>query len=466
LIVAYPALFGGDSVVRLANADRVLLSYQLPGLQLVIHTLWSVWPSQWGPRIFVVLMSGLAAAGFFRLCLRVLPQSAALLAALLFALNPFLSAYSIVPYQEMLMLAGLAWAFAWAAEGRAAPAAGALALACMARYEAWLACPAVLWVSWSFASKDLKRLPPLTLAYAAGPLAWMAYNGGLTPSGSFAVEGAVAFERLWRWVYLGWITFQHAWFALPAAALGLIAFLRERRWREPLWQALLLLAAAFAIAILLSAHGERGRPERFVTAREAHLPIAGVCLLAALGAAKLRRARTEVALAMLALSLVSAQRFVAAETAAPHIALSRQAARQLGSRLQPGQSAVVLAKPVPAGMLESYLAIAERQDGPRGRASALQTLLDLHTEPPDYQRILVQTPFSRERLRSLAALPADLVPNQLEPSAITPDWALVWSDFEPSSPAESRLASRLQGKPPDVRLEAGNVTLSLYRLTD
>ena len=37
LIHWHPAVFGGDTVLRLANRDKVLLSYQLPALQAAIH---------------------------------------------------------------------------------------------------------------------------------------------------------------------------------------------------------------------------------------------------------------------------------------------------------------------------------------------------------------------------------------------------------------------------------------------
>lgn len=458
LIAAYPALFGGDSVVRLANADRVLLSYQLPALQAAIHVLWGLWPSQWGPRALLVVVSGVAAAGFFRFASRLMPKAAALTAALLFALNPFLTAYSIAPYQEMLMLAGLAWAFAWAIEGREPAAAAALALACLTRYEAWLACPAVLWLSWRLGPRSPMRLIRLAALYGAAPLAWMLWNRGLTPAGSFALESQVSFERLWRWAYLGWITLQHAWFILPVAALGVWRFVRRRRWTEASWQSLLLFAGLFAVAILLSAHGERDQPDRYVTAREAHLPIAFVCLLAGLGVSTLRRGRLEITIAAVVLSLLSAQRFVASETAAPHVALAYRAAKLLNERMAPGETAVVLAKPVPADMLERFLDIAERQGGSRGRAEAQLTLLELHIEPPDYQRILVQTRFGRGRVLSLA-------PGRPEPAAPDPDWALLWWDFEPSSEQERAIRAGLE---PDrlvaTLLSPNGGSLLAYRL--
>ena len=464
LMAAYPALFGGDSVVRLANADRVLLSYQLPALQAVIHVLWSLWPSPWLPRLVLVAVSGVAAAGVYRLSRQLMPETAAFAAALFFALNPFLTAYSIVPYQEMLMLAGLGWAFAWACERRPGLAALALAFACLTRYEAWLACPALLWLSWSLGSRTPVHAIRLAASYVAAPLAWMLWQGGLTPAGSFAVEADLSFERLWRWVYLGWIVLKHAWFLLPAAVLGGWALLRNR-WREPVWRALSLFAALFAVAILLSAHGERDRPERYVTAREAHLPIAFVCLLAGVGLAKLRRRRTEIAVAALILSLVSAVRFVASETSAPHIALSHKAAKLLDERLAAGETAVILAKPVPADLLERFLDTAERQGGAAARAQAQRTLLELRTEPPDYQRILVQSRFSRTQLRSLASLPEQLVPDQPPPALAEPDWVLLWQDFEPSNSAERALADELAPASLVEELRSpSDDSLSFYRL--
>jgi hypothetical protein len=457
LMAGYPALFGGDSVVRLANADKVFLSYQLPALQAVIHMLWVIAPGQWPPRLFVALMGAVAVAGFFGFARTLMPQTPALVAALLFGLNPFLTAYSIVPYQEMLMLAGLSWAFAWAAAGRHAPAAGALALACWTRYEAWPACPAVFWMVWSNGPRNTRRALAWGALCAAPPLAWMALQGGIAPMGSFAVEHNFSLERLWRWIYVGWITMKHSWFALPAAALGLWALARERRWREPSWQAILGFGTLLAGAILFSAHGERDRPERYVTAREAHLPISFVCLAAGYGLVKLGRARVQVGLAMLALTVVSAQRFVKAETSAPHVALAYRAARFLEETLEPGQTAAVLAKPIPADMLDRFLETAG------DREAALRTLLSLHTGPPDYQRILVQTSLGRERLISFSRLP---LAEAAEAPKTRPDWVLRWSDFGPTSDHEEALAEAVSVLAPAEVLRQDGIQLSLYRLPD
>ena len=461
LMAAHPALFGGDSVVRLANADRIALSYQLPALQACIHAIAAFWPGQWGARLFVVVVGGVAAAGLFRFARTLMQERAALAAAVFFAVNPFLAAYSIVPYQEMLMLAGLSWAFAWAMEGREGPAAAALALACLTRYEAWLACPALLWLSWRLGNRSGPGLFALAALYGAAPLGWMLWNGGLTPAGSFAVESALTPERLWRWAYLSWIVIRHGWFLAPLAALGAWSLARERRLRRPEWQAVIAFGALFAVGILLSAHGEREQPERFVTAREAHLPLAFVCLLAGQGLSMLRRGELAAAVAVAMVSVLAAQRFVASETAAPRVALALQGARLLGAHVGGDETVAVLAKPVPADALERFLRIAERQGGAEGRARAIETLRNMHAEPPDYQRILVQTRLGREQLRSLAELPVPGAEEAHEP--FEPDWVLAWSDFEPSSEAERALGASLDERRVAAETSAGELTLRLYR---
>src|SRR5690606_18415457 len=151
------------------------------------------------------------------------------------------------------------------------------------------------------------------------------------------------------------------------------ALAQDRRWRHPSWQAILGCGALLAAAVLLSAHGERDQPERYVTAREAHLPIAFVCLAAGYGLVKLRRSRVQVTLAMLVLALISALRFVAAETSDPHVALAHQAARLLDHSLEPNQTAAVLAKPIPAEMVDRFL----ERVGPGDRDEALRMLLTL-----------------------------------------------------------------------------------------
>lgn len=452
LIWAYPEMFGGDSVVRLANSDKVVLSYQLPALQAVI---WLCAKVTWNPllvRVAVALMAAWTSVGVYRLAVRLMPAAAALGAGLWFAAHPFVATYSIVPYQEILMLGALAWAFELRWSDRRYAASAALALACLTRYEAWLACPIFIAAAWR--THGHRTGLWAVLLYGWAPAIWMVWHQGVTPAGGFAVESAMSWERLHRWLYLAWITLKTTPPVVAAvAAWGTVEAWRRRR--DVRLQELAAFLALFGVAILLSAHGERADPDRWVTAREAHIPIAAVMLLGGLGLAVAGRWRWPLALAGLALGVWMAQRSVAQETSDPHVALSYQASRWIDAHVAPGETVVILAKPVPRAMLERFLHSAADQ------AAAREMLLSLNAAPPDRQRILVQSRLGPDRLLSLSSFPEDLVPNQPEPSTIEPDWILRWSDFAATNRAEAALADRLG--PPAVELRSGAVSLVIAR---
>jgi len=483
LIFAYPPIFGGDSVMRLANADRVLLAYQLPMLQGAIHLIQDPTAVRW----FMIFVGAVASAGFYRLASGIAGERGGLWAALLFATNPFMTAFSIVPYQEILMMAGLAFAFAFFFEGRLGRCSLTLGLACLTRYEAWIACP-VLFAAWMW---QCASMLPSAAGWRAGfkdallgvfmfgwaPAIWIAWNVGLTPEGSYAVESVWTFERLWRWVYLGWITFKNT--PPPVVVLALIggwtAFenlstLRKRgvfgspqpgirpadAGGSEKGFALAGFVVLFLLAILFSAHGERDQPDRFVTAREAHILLAGGCLLAGLGIRRTQRFTTPLALICLAWSVVAADRFVDRETSEPHVALSLEAARYLDQHVQEGETVVVLANPIPRPALETFL----KQAGSGG----IDSLLRLEVSPPDYQRVLVQSQLPKARLESRSTLPTDLVPGQPLPRSSAPEWVVRWSDFEPSNEIEDKIAALPVRSPQSIPSTGGEIHVQIGRV--
>lgn len=469
LIALHPAVFGGDSVVRLANADRVLLSYNLPLLQALLFAVSKLSGDLVWVRGLMVAAGGVAASGVHRLALQLVNPEAARWTALLFAASPFLTAYSIVPYQEIFLLGGLAWAFAFWLERRPLAASLALALACLARYEAWLAAPVL-------AAGELLTLPRDRRTFAAAaraavrygwaPALWILAHGGLTPGGTYAVDAAPPPERLWRWVYLGWITLKNT----PApvgllAVAGLWTSWRARRAGDPRVWALPSFGLLFALAILLSAHGERDRPDRFVTAREAQIPLAGIVLLAGAGLS-LPSGRRRAALGLITLtwSLVQTERFTAAEVAEPRVDLAWRAARALNERAGSDDWVVVLAAPVPRAMLERYLDLATSQGGEAGRRAAFSELIELGAAPPDALRIRVQCrPELRRHVLSLAEFPQDLVPYESVPIVVEPSWILVWNDFEASNLYETTLAERARRWPVAREWSSGDLRLRLFQ---
>ncbi|MEX2301385.1 MAG: glycosyltransferase family 39 protein [Bryobacterales bacterium] len=528
LVHVFPVIFGGDSIVRLANQDRILLSYQLPLLQAIIHGLSTLSNDPLAVRYFMAFAGALAGLAFYAMACSLLGRRAGFQSALLFTSSPFVIAFSIVPYQEILMLAGLFASFYFAFERKWIAAGVTLGLACLTRYEAWLACPVL-----AIAFLIEKGFRPLEIARAAllfgwAPLSWMAFHGGVTPQGTYAAEAAFSLERFFRYVYLAWITVKNT----PPPVLLLAFFggwlfwkrrlIADRRYR--LLGCFLLL---FLAAILLSAHGERDQPERFVTAREAHVLLAAVVLAAGAGLARFdsRQAEAEVragaegraegraeaeaedkakgkvqkakekreeadggeegaedetngtglgalirpwygwvfVLAGCVAGLWMAYGFVANETSQPPFALSYEVARYLDEHVQTGESAVVLAQPVPSDLLRRYLDKAAQSAGRAGRDEALAVLLDMDTSPPNYQRILVHSRLTKQQLRSVSSLPADLVPSH-EPLLPSPDWLVLWSDFLPTNEAEQNLGQATTGLEPKQTFERDGLRVAIYRL--
>ena len=100
----HPAIYGGDTLVRIMNADRVLLAYQLPLLQLLIYLINRVSSDPLLIRYLMSFIGALAGLAFCLLSARLVDRSTARFASLFFVFNPFLLVHSIVPYQEILML--------------------------------------------------------------------------------------------------------------------------------------------------------------------------------------------------------------------------------------------------------------------------------------------------------------------------------------------------------------------------
>src|SRR5215471_294574 len=104
LILAFPIVYGGDSLLRLINRDHILISYQLPLLQLLIWALTRFFTSVLSVRLLMAALGAFAAVAFYRFASDFVSERGALAGALLFATNPFITAVSSVPYQEILLL--------------------------------------------------------------------------------------------------------------------------------------------------------------------------------------------------------------------------------------------------------------------------------------------------------------------------------------------------------------------------
>src|SRR5580698_7958511 len=136
LIGRFPIIFGGDPMVRMIQRDRVLISHQLPLLQLIVYSIARITHNYLITMIVMAMVGSLVGVAFHRLLQDFMAKPAAFLAALLIATNPFLTGDSIVPFQESLMLALLLFAFHFLYADEMWAASLCLGLACLTRFEA------------------------------------------------------------------------------------------------------------------------------------------------------------------------------------------------------------------------------------------------------------------------------------------------------------------------------------------
>ncbi len=466
LIQAYPQIFGDDSVTRLVYHDRILIAHALPALQTLVFLVSKISLDPMVARYAIAVIGAVAGLGFYYLAADLLGRPGGFAAALLFATNPFIVAQSTVPYTEILMLAGLFFAFHFYFQGKWLAASVALGLASLSRYEAWAA-GAVLAVAfaWTRGRHPVEWLKGVLL-FGWALLAWIICNRGISPPGTSVLELAFSLERLMRHVYLGWITVKFTPVVVSLlAVLGLWRIWEERLLLAPRLRLLAVFFALFLLAILFSAHGDPRDKERFVTAREAHTPIAAVILLAGFGLPRDRRVRTALVAAGVVFGVIGAARYVAREVSAPAVQLGYQLARYLDGAMPAGESALILVKPFPPQPVQAYLERFERKQGAEGRRDAQKVIEATGDSAPDYQRVAGQSRVVRKRLRTLTSAAISSPRHEAQVNADLPEWVIVWSDFEPSDAGEARLlqAARDAG-PPLTTLRAGTLAADVYRI--
>lgn len=467
IILQYPIVFGGDTILRLANSDRIVLAYQLPLLQVAIHWLSVLTKDPLVVRLFMVLVSAVAGVGFHYLALSLFERRVAFYSALLFVTSPFVLALSTVPYQEVLMLAGLLLAFGCVVREQWYLASLSLGLACLTRYEAWLACPVL-----ATAYVLQKGFRPGTVLqavvlYGWAPAGWMIFSGGLTPEGTYAVESRFSLQRFVRWAQLGFLTLKSTPLpVLPLVGVGVWAFFKRALFRVRPYQFLLGFVALFLVAILFSAHGVGTRPERFVTSREAHIVLVGFLVLAGLGLAEIRWLRGVLVALGVAVGVWMADRHVARATAEPGFVLSYETARYLDQRVVAHERVVVLARDIHDD-IRAYLDASERRGGMDGRSRALEILTTLETSPPNYQRILVHSQLDKDRLLSPWQLPVEERTPHVDTAdaaalAARPEWVVLWSDFRPSNDLGRDFVAELQTEEAVHVLERDGIWVRIY----
>jgi hypothetical protein len=445
LIVAFPMVFGGDSLLRLVNHDRILISYQLPLLQSLIWLVTRFSTNVLAVRLMMAGLGAFAAVAFYRFALDFVGERAALAGALLFATNPFITPISTVPYQEILLLGCLLMALHSLFQGRDRSASVWLALACLTRFEAWVACPIFMVMAW-------RRGRPLwqsILLFGWAPLLWLGFRRGISEPGTFVLDRALSFERLYRIPFLTGHTAANATIAtLVLAALGAYAIVHEGRDRDPRLRALAALLGLFAIAILFSAHGEPPNLNRQVTTREIHIPLTLVTLLAVIGCSAFPRLAIPLVAIGVASGAVGSWRVLAHETSRPEIRLGYDLARYLDTHVQPGESIAILAPPIETDL---YFRRAFETGGETGLQAAHQVLTEVDTSPLDVQRTRIHSrlPASQFMIRR----------------GDRPHWIVAWSTYVPPDDSCARLAEQARAQPDRV-LRVADTSVYVRRLSE
>jgi hypothetical protein len=378
--LGFPTIHGGDAAARLAHADRLILGYQLPFPQASVILGKALCDDPVLVRLIFSLWGGVAAAGLTALVSLVAGPRAAFLGAILFAFDPLLIHYSIVPYQEPVAYGLLAWAFYLGAEKHPIQGASLMAFACLSRYEAWLFLPFFFWLTRSFRATALAAMP------VAG---WLFYWGGLAPSGLYVLDIDLAAPRTSRFSYLFKKLIEYETWALPLGAASSFLAATARR-QAPIMKAAGCMATAIAFVIALGHEYPAG--SGLMSERLLHLPVLLLLSLVAIGLGRLSsRSRTAFAASLVAALLLAGRnaRFetdlLRAAALDPDLALARDTATALALERAPGECVRVDAPAIDQALLAAYVAKVQASFGDVSRAR--ERALELAATAPDRDRI-------------------------------------------------------------------------------
>ncbi|MEM9174823.1 MAG: glycosyltransferase family 39 protein [Myxococcota bacterium] len=237
LVLAFPTVYSWDAFTRLLDPGRLLVRHWMPIPQLPIYA-----GDVFGWEITAVRLAyaliGVAAVGLIgAFVVRTQGPREGLVATAVAAVLPGFAVYTIVPYQEGVLLCFLfLFLCLWRADvdtmsaTARTVAAVALGLACLSRYEAWIF--AGLFALRPIAARRRAALP--IFVPALGAIAWWLVtlpsldqtNPMATPvAAPEAVSLEVALAALREGAQLG-LAGLH-WVGLPVAALGAVAAARR-----------------------------------------------------------------------------------------------------------------------------------------------------------------------------------------------------------------------------------------------
>jgi hypothetical protein len=528
----HPAIYGGDTLARIMNADRILLAYQLPLLQLLIYLANLVSGEPLLIRYLMSLVGALAGAAFYLFSATLLDRPTARLASLFFIFNPFLLVHSIVPYQEILMLLFLCLGLhcllrstsvpRWTrgelrgVEGndtrtnhslttlskgggrRLQPSIGwaslLLGLACLTRYEAWvIAATAGLYYVGTLkdgSPRNTIRLLMRTIAlFGWAPLLWILLHRGVSPQGTYVLEGLASWARLWRIPYVAAMALVHAGPVVGLLAVfGLLTFWKSSLWHRREIQMVLGAAALLMLSLVFSAHGVEPDPQRYVTDREAHWFVLFPLWAAAVGLMEIQQrlilrgdashSKTSIIsqslgvtvscfILILAVAWGASQtdRYIKRLLTDQNLHLDYAVAQHLEKGLPQGSKALIFAKPLPSEATQDYFDKVSRQGGTAALEVARRQLAELNSGPLDYSRIVVNTHLRKDQLIDASKLRVDVPDAASFLSQNHVGLAVIFSDY-PTQAAETRhlLDYLNQRGKPQATLKDGALQVSIVEV--
>ncbi len=487
LMRRYPIIYGGDTILRLVSFPRILSGHQLPLLQLLIFCTMSWVHRPEAIFALMALISALSCSGLYALTWEITrDRRAALFAALLYATHPFILYYSRVPYQEPLLIAGIAWGFYFLFRSRTTRnrllSSVFFGIACFTRYEGWVAALiAAIFDAWRSRGADGKighrRVAWSFLLYGWAPAVWIFWNADLSPPGTYVLDLGLEWGKFYRPYFVLKTAFW--WTESAVALLALVGFACSWLDRNLRDDARLRAVPGFAglllITLVFSAHGIQPDPLRMVTEREAFVPITILVLYGGIGAGWLLGAFSGLrfpsrvltpAIAVIVVlvgggySLNRGIHRIAAANADPELKTDYDVARFLTERQGGG---LILAPPIPAEELDRYLESSEKWGGAAGRHRASQLLKQTETGSMDYQRVLVFSRMGKDRLfagETLRDMDDEKVTGFLQANRI--DYVVVFSDYVPTGERERSIVSGCVEGPPEREIRNGDKIARIY----
>jgi hypothetical protein len=183
-------------------------------------------------------------------------------------------------------------------------------------------------------------------------------------------------------------------------------------------------------------------PERYVTAREAVIPIYFVILMSVLGLMKWPPWTWAIVALSVVLGTAGGHLYVWRETSKPDVQLSYRVAKYLDNKMAAGERTLILSKPITEDMLQGYLSKAQQTGGEEGLRQARIELQQADLRGTDYSRVVLHSRLGRDRL--------------LAPPATCGEWVAVWSDYPDA-------ARELSGAQPVDVLRSGPLSVTILR---